>query len=144
MLFDGVVNSGTVPVLEKVLAYTEARHRMLTENIANIDTPGYKARQLNVRAFQNALKEALATRPSERGSLNVRGTREFREGPSGGLEVTPTVEPAENVLFHDRTNMRIEKQMAMLAENTLMHQIASDRLKGRFDQLMIAIRGTVS
>ncbi|HPD30031.1 MAG TPA: flagellar basal body rod protein FlgB [Phycisphaerae bacterium] len=144
MLFHGAVNSGTVPVLEKVLAYTHARHRMLTENIANIDTPGYKARQLNVRAFQNALKEAIARRPSERGPLSLRGAREFREDASGCLVVTPTEEPAENVLFHDRTNMRIERQMAMLAENTLMHQIASDRLKGRFDQLMTAIRGTVA
>jgi len=32
----------------------------------------------------------------------------------------------------------------MLAENTLMHQIAADRLKGRFDSLMTAIRGRVS
>jgi len=144
MLFHGVVNSGTVPVLEKVLAYTEARHRMLTENIANIDTPGYKARQLNVPAFQNALKEALSKRQGDRSPLHVRGTSEFQEGASGRLEVAPTEEPAENILFHDRTNMRIEKQMAMLAENTLMHQIAADRLRGRFDSLMTAIRGRVS
>jgi len=144
MLFLDVVNSGTVPVLERVLTYTQARHRMLTENIANIDTPEYKTRHLDVRAFQKAMQAAIEKRHKNGGSLQVKGQTEFRENPFGRLEVTPTEEPAENILFHDRTNARIERQMAMLAENTMMHQIAADGLKKRFDALLSAIRGRVS
>ena len=144
MLFLDVVNSGTVPVLERVLTYTQVRHRMLTENIANLDTPGYKTRQLDVQAFQKALQAATEKRQPGHKLPQVQGNREFKESSSGRLEITPTLEPAENILFHDRTNARVERQMAMLAENTMMHQIATERLKGRFDELLSAIRGRVS
>ena len=144
MLFLDLVNSGPTPVLERMLTFTEARHRMLVENIANIDTPGYKARQLDTKAFQAALRDAVDRRSSCSEPLAVRGTRQFRQSSTGQLEVTPTEEPPENILFHDQTNMRVERQMAMLAENTMMHQVAAERLKGRYDQLLSAIRGRVS
>ena len=57
--------------------------------------------------------------------------------------MTPSEEPAENVLFHDDTNARVERQMAMMAENTMMHQLASELLRERFDGLLKAIRGNI-
>jgi flagellar basal-body rod protein FlgB len=144
MLFQDIANSESIPAMEKMLAYTQARHRMLVENIANVDTPGYKARQLDTRAFQRALRAAIDGQRQGAGSLRLKDHAEFRQDAQGRMEVKPAAEPAENVLFHDQTNMRVERQMASLAENTLMHQMVADRLKGRFDQLMIAIRGRVS
>jgi flagellar basal body rod protein FlgB len=55
--------------------------------------------------------------------------------------MTPTTEPAENLLFHDHTNMRIEEQMAMLAENAMMHQTVTELLRGKFETMLKAIRG---
>jgi len=144
MLFLDLVNSGPTPVLERMLSFTEARHRMLVRNIANIDTPGYRARQLDAKAFQSALRDSVDRRKSALEPLAIQGTRQFRQSPTGRLEVTPTEEPPENILFHDQTNMRVERQMAMLAENTMMHQVAAERLKGRYDELLSAIRGRVS
>ncbi len=144
MLFFDLVNSGPTPTLERMLAFTEARHRVLVENIANIDTPGYKARQLDAKSFQTALRDAVDRRSSDVAPLVVRGTPQFRESSTGRLEVTPTEEPPENVLFHDQTNMRVERQMAMLAENTMMHQVAAERLRGRYEELLAAIRGRVA
>jgi flagellar basal-body rod protein FlgB len=144
MLFVSLVNSGPTPVLERMLSFTGARHRMLVENIANIDTPSYRTRQLDTKAFQKALGGAVDRRSSRAEPLAIQGTRQFQQSSTGQLEVTPTEAPPENILFHDQTNMRVERQMAMLAENTMMHQIAADRLKGRYDELLSAIRGRVS
>ena len=44
--------STTIPALEQVVNFTEARHNVLAGNIANVDTPGYKARDLSVEDFQ--------------------------------------------------------------------------------------------
>jgi flagellar basal-body rod protein FlgB len=140
MFFFDVANSGPIPAMEKMLAYTEGRHRMLTENIANIDTPGYHARQLDFRAFQGALREAIDRRGSG-GPLKIQGNQEFGDDSCGQLAVNPTEEPSENILFHDQTNMRVEREMSTLAENTMMHQIVVSQLKDRFDGLMAAIRG---
>jgi len=145
MLFQDVVNHGTLPALEKMLAYTQARHRMLTENIANVDTPGYKTQHLDTEQFQKSLREAIDTR-KKTGSPDfiMKSTGEFTQDAYGRLNFSPSIEPAENLLFHDKTNMSIERQMAMLAENAMMHQAMTELLKGKFDGLMKAIRGRVS
>jgi len=145
MFFYGIVNRGALPAMEKMLAFTQARHRMLSENVANVDTPGYKTRHLDAQAFQRALREALNGRAETRSAqFRIADTDQFRQDGEGRLVVTPTVEPAENILFHDRTNMRIEKQMAMMAENAMMHQAVTELLRARFEVLLKAIRGRVS
>jgi len=143
MFFSDMVNSGTLPAMEKMLAYTQARHRMLTENVANADTPGYAAKQLDTKEFQHALRAAIDTGKKDGTSeLQIKGTRQFRQDQQGHLMITPTTEPAENLLFHDHTNMRIEEQMAMLAENAMMHQTVTELLRGKFESMLKAIRGT--
>ena len=54
-LFD----SSTVPVLQRVVEFTEARHGVLAGNIANLDTPGYKTRDLSPELFTAKLKQAI-------------------------------------------------------------------------------------
>ena len=51
-----------MPALVKTLAYNEARLRMIAENVANIHTPGYRTKQLDVRGFQSSLRRALDAR----------------------------------------------------------------------------------
>lgn len=135
-----MVNGGAIPMLEKTLAFTEARNRMFATNIANITTPGYHTKQLSVEKFQSALREASEKR-AKRGEFRMDSTNEFQVGRSGRLQVTPSEEPVENLLFQDGTNARIERQMALLAENTMMNQMATELLKGRFAGLQKAIRG---
>lgn len=127
-------------MLEKMLAFTEARNQMLAENIANITTPGYRAKQLDVPSFQNALKEASERQAKGCGKFEVESSQ-VETDEEGLLKVTPSDEPVENLLFQDGTNARIEKQMAALAENVMMHQASSELLKDRLDLLTRAIRG---
>lgn len=142
MSLGNVINSDTIAVLEKALAFVEARHRVLTENIANVDTPGYRAKQLDVAAFQEALAKALARREENPSApLELPASREFHTGPTGNLVVTPSEEPPENVLFHDGTNGQLERQMAMLAENAMMHRALTELLRGKYEGLLKAIRG---
>jgi len=142
MFLADVCNRGALPVLEKALAFTEARHRVLTENVANADTPGYRTKHLDTTAFQEALGRAQARRREDpSGAFELRPSREFRVDAQGFLHITPSEEPPENVLFHDGTNGSLERQMAMLAENALMHQAYAELLRDRFEGLLKAIRG---
>jgi flagellar basal-body rod protein FlgB len=142
MFFANLVGRETLPVLEKALAFTEARNRVLAENIANVDTPGYRTKHLDAAAFQEALGQALARRREDpSGALELPSSKEFHEDSSGHLIVTPSEEPPENILFHDGTNGKLERQMAMLAENALMHRAMVELTRDKFDSLMTAIRG---
>jgi flagellar basal-body rod protein FlgB len=141
MFFTDVVNSSSIPTLSAMLSFTQAQHRVLAENIANIDTPGYRIRHLEPRRFQRALAGALARGRDSGQSLRIAGGPQFEQDPLGRLRFTPGVDPAENLLFHDNTNARIERQMSMLAENAMMHQALTDLLAGNYQGLMKAIRG---
>jgi len=61
-MLSSLFDSSTIPVLEQVVNFTQARHGILAGNIANLDTPGYKTRDLSPVEFQNRLKEAIETR----------------------------------------------------------------------------------
>ncbi|GMU23633.1 MAG: hypothetical protein AMXMBFR13_37110 [Phycisphaerae bacterium] len=146
MFFDDLINSGSLPALEKTLAFTQARHRVLTENVANIDTPEYRTKHLDPQAFQRSLREAMGDRRAAGGTgpLELSGTDQVRQDADGRLVIEASEEPPENVLFHDGTNTRVERQMAMLAENAMMHQAVTELLRGRFEGLLKAIRGRIS
>ncbi len=141
MFVSDIMSGGATPMLEKTLAFTEARNRVLATNIANITTPGYRTKQLDVSAFQATLKEASARRAEQGGEFELPDTAQCCTDSAGLLRVTPSETPADNLLFQDGTNARIERQMAMLAENTMMNQACAELLKGRFDGLTKAIRG---
>ncbi|MEM1224804.1 MAG: flagellar biosynthesis protein FlgB [Planctomycetota bacterium] len=52
----------TIDALEKTLAFTERRHQVLAGNLANISTPDYRSRDLDVGAFQSALADSIQAR----------------------------------------------------------------------------------
>ncbi len=144
MFISSMTDVGATPALVKSLVFNQARLKMIAENVANIHTPGYRAKQLDTQAFQRALREAFESRGDDpRNPFVVNAGREVRTDDQGYLQITPSREPVENVLFHDGTNMSIDRQMADLAETGMLHDLATTLLRGRFEGLRKAIRGTV-
>jgi len=139
-----VTNQGSTPALIATLSFNEARLKVIAENIANDQTPGYRAKQLDPRGFQTALRSALDDRGDDPSKpLVIQNTGQVRTDDSGMLKVTPTETPVANILHHDGTNLSLEREMAHLAETGMAHELASTLLRGRFDGLRKAIRGTV-
>jgi len=138
-----LTSRNSIPLLDQMASFTQARHRVLTENVANIDTPGYRTRQLDPAAFQAALRRAANARQKMTSPLRMHDTEQVRVDKRGRLQVTPELEPADNLLFYDGTNGRIERQMAMLAENAMTHQLTTELLRGKYEGLLTAIRGRI-
>ncbi len=143
MFFENLLNHGSIPALATTLSFTEARHNMIAENIANLGTPDYKSKQLDTQMFQQALGEALDRRAEDPRKPFVLKERQFQTGPGGTLKVTPSLRPPDNLLFHDGTNASLEREMADLAENAMTHQMTSTLLRDKFYGLRKAIRGRV-
>lgn len=49
----------TIGALEQTLSFTERRHELLASNIANLSTPDYRSRDLNVSEFQASLARSI-------------------------------------------------------------------------------------
>ena len=71
-MIDSLLSSTTIPLLEKVAGFGEHRQGVLAGNLANIDTPNYRTRDLPVEDFRQALKDAaeLRAQPRSPGSLS--------------------------------------------------------------------------
>jgi flagellar basal-body rod protein FlgB len=129
MFIDRLLNQGNAPLLEQVVQFSSQRHRLIAENIANVDTPGYRQKDLSVERFQGLLRERIETR---------------RQAPAGSMgfddirsEVT---NPMRNILFHDRNNRSMEQLATDLAKNAMMHNLAIELLRKQFMGLEAALR----
>lgn len=144
-MIQGVVNSGAIPVLERMLQFTSARHTVLTGSIANFSTPLYLPDDLDPAEFQATLRQALDERrrrpnPTE-GPLNMQDTRELRFEKD---RITTRPQHADwNILFHDRNNRDVERTMQALVENTMAHNASVEMLRNEFEMLRLAIRERV-
>jgi len=145
MWIDRLVSSPLTHALELTARFSEERHQVLAENVANIDTPDYHTKRLDPGGFQNALAEALerAEGSGER-RLELRGDAQVSTTPDGELTVVPTARPADNVLFHDGRNASLEQLMTDVQSNALDYSLATQLLGKRFEGLLRAIRGRVA
>lgn len=141
IMLSNMFNSSSLPVLEQVVNFTEARHGVLAGNIANIDTPGYKSRDLSVDTFQTRLKEAVAARHHAAESPTYAINAELAGMPTGtGSENWGQVhEVADDILFHDDHNVSLEKQVTEITKNQTQHNLALTIMNAQFRLLRAAV-----
>ncbi len=129
--------SSTVPLLQEVLNFTQSRHKVLATNVANADVPGYRTRDLSPVAFQEKLKEAIEARDA-RGA----GGADPLDGASqsaAGDEMRKVRESMTDILYHDGTDVSLERQVTELSKNQSTHNMAIALMTSRFQLLQTAI-----
>ena len=137
---DGIFSRGGGAMAEKVAAFAEARNAVLADNIANIDTAGYKTKDLSVAEFQQTLAAAIDESQETGGPLALKTTRHIQVDSSGAVSYEP-VETQDNILFHDHGDRSIEKEMSELAKNQMLYQVAISVLQKQNGTLAAAIAG---
>ncbi|QDU55324.1 flagellar basal body rod protein FlgB [Aeoliella mucimassa] len=124
-MLNNLLNHTTLPVLEQVVNFAQARHGVLAGNIANIDTPGYKTRDLSPELFQESLKEALVKREQAPNSNQIsHGVLSNRERTREYNAFEGVAESTKHILYHDGSDVSLESQVTELAKNQNMHNMA--------------------
>lgn len=129
-LFDGT----SIPVLEQVVTFNQTRHEILAGNIANMDTPGYRIRDISPDEFQSKLEQAIEvrdSRPSTSPIGNISGRRQ--------AAMAEVRESMKSVLYHDDSNVSLEYQVAEITKNQAQHNMALAILRSQFSLLQAAI-----
>jgi flagellar basal-body rod protein FlgB len=128
---------GSIPKLQKALNLGSLRHKVLTSNIANIDTPNYKAFEV---VMEEELKkngriappvELVRTRPEHLTKRN-HSTSELK---------IKAADPPELNLRADGNTVDLDKTMGKLAENTILFRAAAQIISKKFIGLKNAIQG---
>lgn len=121
----------TMNALENSLNYATTKNNTISNNIANIDTPNYKAQDVS---FQSLLQK-------ETNNLQLKNTNE--------RHLQRTMDPSSHYIKrktgttfnHNGNNVDIDKEMADLAENQIFHRSLIDRMNGKFQIIQNVVRG---
>jgi flagellar basal-body rod protein FlgB len=115
----------TIPqadLLSRLLDVAQFRHGVIAQNLANVNTPGY--RQLEV-SFEDTFARVLG-----------------KQGEAGALRVTPRlVEGHGNVARQDGNTVDLDKELGSLNKNSLQFSMATQMLISRIAMMRSAITG---
>ena len=109
-------------VLESLLDYSALKQKVIGQNIANSETNGYKRRDVE---FKKLLVQSMEKTPTSNTSKS-----EFE------IIVDESQENASGV-----NNVDVNREMAELAQNTIMFKFAAKKLNGYYQSLQNVIRG---
>lgn len=124
---------GTIGTLEKSLTYATEKNRTIANNIANVDTPNYKSKNVE---FKNVLEKTIGR------SNQTKRTHPQHIAFHEDANQPFIIKENKNLTFnHNGNNVDIDREMAELAKNQLTYQALVDRLNGKFSNIEKVLRG---
>ena len=135
-MLDSLLSPTTVPLLEQSAAFSERRHEVLAGNIANIDTPHYRRKDLPLGDFQAALEKAIDSR-SERGMRLARYAQPDRDPSEFFADALREVRTAArtNPTFQDGGERSIEADVLALTKNLMTQSMNVELMSAQLNLL---------
>jgi flagellar basal-body rod protein FlgB len=123
ILFDRAVN-----VMHKALNISSERNRIITSNIANVDTIGFKPTDLD---FKASLVRAMEAPPEN--TLSRTHAEHFTNGVGTALPDDP--------VYRERSvaAVDIDQEMTNLAENNIQYRMDSEMLMRKLNLIKFSI-----
>ncbi|WP_202077070.1 flagellar basal body rod protein FlgB [Caldalkalibacillus salinus] len=126
--------STTLNALERSLDVSSQRQKVISSNIANVDTPQYKAKDVS---FRSELQKALDNKNLKSYQTNDKhipfSTQQHRP-------FQPQVVTQTGTLYnHNGNNVDLDLEMTKMAENQLWYNALTDRANGKLNSLRTVI-----
>lgn len=124
-------------IMSKALDASWTRNEAIAQNIANVNTPGYKRKTVS---FEDQLQEALD-------NSSFKGFRtDEKHIPIGGtdaedVEIKVSEDNSNTSMRLDGNNVDIEQEMADMAKNTIRYNTLVETVSSEFKRLSTAING---
>ena len=129
MISSGAYNY--INVLEKASDASWTRNSVISNNIANVDTPGYKRKDLN---FENTLKTELGRCKHESLDSKMKDVDLSRLNPSVYVD-------SSNYSYRlDGSNVDIDTEEVELASEQIRYQGITAGINGQFDRMRSVIK----
>ena len=126
----------TIGILGRALDYRVRNQRVIASNIANIDTPGYRAKKLK---FDEELRRAVENKDIHLKKTDRKHLPGLQEAGMGGPS-SFTVEKESGSTAGD-SSLDIDREMAKMAKNNLLYEATVKMLSKKFDLMRAAIEG---
>lgn len=114
-------------ILERLIHMTNLRHGVIVSNIANVDTPNFKARDINFEQILNdEIIQMKTTNP-----LHIK---------NGSYSLLNNVDEVTGQQWVDRNNVELDMEVAKMTENALLFQAALRMLSTKIKMFKNALR----
>lgn len=115
-------------ILHRILNAATMRHKVISSNLANVDTPGYKAKDVTFGNLLGKTMKMMKTDPKHLGG-----------GESS--EVDGKIIVQDDLSWGDRNNVELNVEVAKMTENSLVHNAALKILSSKIKMYKAAING---
>ena len=129
------VDDTTLQALASSLKFREMRQKLITSNVANAETPGYKAKRLD---FEQALARAIDL--DKLRAMNTEDDKHFNVGGGGFDNLQPEIaNDANGVVSEDGNTVDVADEMARMAENKVLYDAAVQLLNKKLGLMRYAV-----
>ncbi|GAF89427.1 unnamed protein product, partial [marine sediment metagenome] len=125
-----LITDNITELLVKIMEFTHTRQKILTQNIINVNNPGFVPKELAVNEFSGLLNNAIDEHIRNQ-RLLLRDTENIKFGVKGSFEVKPMVDEHSKELFEENRDEYLELQITRLLENSLNQRVAAELLRQR-------------
>lgn len=121
--------------LEQALSASALKQKVHAANIANVDTPNYKSKQVD---FQSILNNAAAGQKM----ASYKTDAKHIEFSGGASNATPRIKENNATAYSPNgNNVDMDHEMAELAKNQLHYNALTERIGGKLSTLSTVING---
>lgn len=132
-MLKAIMSNLQLSALEQGINAASLRHKVISNNIANVNTPGFKKSEV---VFESLLQEAL----DEKGRLPLAQTNSRHMQGGEVSSKAPVIETVNSTSFRtDGNNVDIDIEMANLAKNNIYYNSLVTQLGKYFTSIKSAI-----
>ena len=138
-MFTGNNFGKTVDVLQRTMDVSLLRREVISNNIANAETPNFKRSDVNfeaelAKAMASENKHTLPARVTDSRHMSFNETTDYRSvRPRRVLDYLTTSKNNGN-------NVDIEQEVMASTENQMMYELMSQSLAWQFSQINLVVR----
>ena len=124
--------NNTFSTVENALNYSSLKQKVIADNIANVDTPNYKAKDVSFKTMlDGSLSQSISTKVTDPRHIP------FQQDADNSAIITQA-----NLDYNDNGNsVDIDREMSNLATNQIYYSALTDRINGMFSTLQTVIKG---
>lgn len=123
---------GAISSLEQGLDFSATKQKAIAQNIANVDTPNYKAKSVSFSEYLSNAKQA---------TFSAHRTQEKHIDFQTKSSTSGVFDYAKYSYNHNGNGVDMDKEQANLATNQIYYNALIDRMSGKLNTLQTVIKG---
>lgn len=132
-------NNQSVDRISRALDASILRQNVITNNIANIDTPHFKRSEVR---FEQYLRQELQSTKSTFVGNRTDPRHLFIGGSLNGEPINASITVDQKTSMNNNyNNVDIDHEMSLMAKNQLYYNTLIQRMNGKFSSIKTAIDG---